>query len=121
MSRPIDPGDTLNYQIKGNKFGLIPAETSSQVGGSSGSGNSKKNYHATMFDSRDSANVMEFNVKKSSGAFAASSVSTNGREHQLVNKDTKTYRESELIDPKWTLGKAVEFSSTVANLASCIV
>ena len=116
MSSPINSGCSLRYRIKGNKFGLIPAETSSQEGGSSGSG--RKQYDATMFDSQAAANVKEFNVKNSSGAFAASYVTTNGREHPLVNKNTKTYRDSERITLKWILGTAVEFSSAVSNLAS---
>ena len=119
VSPPIDPGRSLRYRIKGNKFGLIPAETSSQEGGSSGS--RRRTYHATMFDSRAPANVMEFNVRKSSQTFEASYVSTNGREHSLENTNTKTYRESELITLKCKLGMAVEIISTLTSVASTLV
>ena len=119
MSSPINSGCSLRYRIKGNKFGLIPAETSSQEAGSSGSG--RKQYDATMFDSQAAANVKEFIVKNSSGAFAASYVTTNGREHPLVNKNTKTYRESELITLKCKLGMAVEIISTATSIASTLV
>ena len=108
-------GVERNIEIKENamgfEFGLSVAT----------GGQNSKEYLATMFDAQEVAKGKLIKVWRESGEDKASILLTDGTEQPLTNTRTVHYRDQDRVNTKTKINWALDFFSSVANIASTAV
>ena len=112
-------GVERNIEIKENAMGFEFGLSVATGGG--GAGQNSKEYLATMFDAQEVAKGKLIKVWRESGEDKASIVLTDGTEQPLTNTRTVHYRDQDRVNTKTKINWALDFFSSVANIASTAV
>lgn len=110
MAAGVEKNIEIKKNSRGFEFGLT---------GGGGTGESQKEYQATMFNAQEVANGKLIKVWRESGAEKASIVLTDGTEHQLINTRTVKYREADRINRKTGINWALDFFASVSGIECC--
>ena len=115
LAAGVEKNIEIKKNTRGFEFGLCVVTGAGQ---NSRTGESQKEYLATMFDAQEVVKGKLIKVWRQSGAHKASIVLTDGTEQPLINTRTVHYREQDRVNSKTKINWALEFFSSVANIAS---